>query len=106
MVGDDYGIRWLPTYVERTGRNIKLLATFPPINRMLSASEHPFPADTLRYDTMYVETGRYLRQMISDVQIAGGRIEVKKFATPADIAPLPETLVFNCTGPRQPRAVQ
>ena len=47
---------------------------------------------------MYVETGRYLRQMIRDVQIAGGKIEVRKFATPADIAALPESLVFNCTG--------
>jgi glycine/D-amino acid oxidase-like deaminating enzyme len=32
------------------------------------------------------------------VQIAGGKIEVRKFATPADIAALPESLVFNCTG--------
>jgi len=47
---------------------------------------------------MYVETGRYLRQMIRDVQVAGGRIEVRRFASPADIAALPERLVFNCTG--------
>jgi glycine/D-amino acid oxidase-like deaminating enzyme len=47
---------------------------------------------------MYVETGRYLRQMVRDVQAAGGRIEVRRFATPADIAALPEALVFNCTG--------
>jgi glycine/D-amino acid oxidase-like deaminating enzyme len=66
---------------------------------MLTARENPFPwSGTLRYDTMYIETGRYLRQMIRDVQIAGGRIEVRKFATPADIAALPESLVFNCTG--------
>jgi len=47
---------------------------------------------------MYIETGRYLRQMMRDVQIAGGKIEVRKFATPADIAGLPESLVLNCTG--------
>jgi len=52
----------------------------------------------MRYDTMYVETGRYLRQMLRDVQVAGGKIVVRKFATPADIAALPEGLVFNCTG--------
>lgn len=99
MIGDDYGIRWLPTYVEAESPEAKLLQTFPPIDRMLSPAEHPFPwPDTLRYDTMYVETGRYLRQMIRDVQVAGGKIEVRKFATPADIASLPETLVFNCTG--------
>ena len=36
--------------------------------------------------------------MIRDVQIAGGKIEVRRFATAADIAALPETLVINCTG--------
>jgi glycine/D-amino acid oxidase-like deaminating enzyme len=99
MVGDDYGVRWLPTYVETSSPEAMLLATFPPVNRMLARAEHPFRGESmLRYDTMYVETGRYLRQMIRDVQIAGGTIEVRRFATPADIAALPEKLVFNCTG--------
>jgi glycine/D-amino acid oxidase-like deaminating enzyme len=99
MVGEEYGVRWLPTYVETDSPEAKTIATFPPINRMLSADENPFPwKSTLRYDTMYVETGRYLRQMIRDVQIAGGKFEVRKFASPADISSLPETLIFNCTG--------
>jgi len=99
MVGEDYGIRWLPTYVESDSPEAKTIATFPPINRMLTAAENPFPwASTLRYDTMYIETGRYLRQMVRDVQIAGGRFVVRKFASPNEIAALPESLVFNCTG--------
>lgn len=99
MVGEDYGIRWLPTYVETDSPEAKLLDTFPPFNRMLTPAEHPFPLDSvLRYDTMYVETGRYLREMLKDVRISGGKVEVRKFATPADIAALPEKLVFNCTG--------
>ncbi|MFL6740236.1 MAG: FAD-dependent oxidoreductase [Sphingomicrobium sp.] len=99
MVGEDYGIRWLPTYVERDSPEAQLLDTFPPVNRMLTPAEHPFHwAAALRYDTMYVETGRYLRQMVRDVQIAGGKIEVRRFGTPADIASLPEGLVINCTG--------
>lgn len=99
MVGDDYGIRWLPTYVERDSPEAQLLEDFPPVNRLLSTSEHPFPwASTLRYDTMYVEMGRYLRQMTRDVQIAGGKIEVRTFGSPAEIASLPERLVINCSG--------
>jgi glycine/D-amino acid oxidase-like deaminating enzyme len=99
MVGDDYGIRWLPTYVQSGSPEDKVIANFPPVNRMLSRAEHPFPLDSVRrYDTMYVETGRYLRQMTRDVQVAGGKIEVRKFATAADIVSLPENLVFNCTG--------
>jgi glycine/D-amino acid oxidase-like deaminating enzyme len=99
MIGDDYGVHWLPTYVESGSPEEKVIATFPSVNRMLSLAEHPFPLDSVRrYDTMYVETGRYLRQMLRDVQIAGGKVEVHRFATPADIAALPEGLVFNCTG--------
>jgi D-amino-acid oxidase len=99
MVGEDYGIRWLPTYVESDAPEAQPIAYFPPVNRVLSQAEHPFPLhNVIRYDTMYVETGRYLRQMLRDVQLAGGKIEVRRFAIPADIAALPETLVFNCTG--------
>ena len=99
MVGDDYGVRWLPTYVESDSPEEKVIATFPPVNRMLRTAEHPFPIDSMRrYDTLYVETGRYLRQMLTDFQVAGGTIAIRKFATPADIAALSESLVFNCTG--------
>ena len=99
MVGEDYGVRWLPTYVERDTAEAQLLATFPPINRMLTRAEHPFPLEhVLRYDTMYIEVGRYLRQMMRDVEIAGGKFAIRRFATPADVFALGETLVFNCTG--------
>lgn len=98
MVGEDYGIRWLPTYSEGD-KEPPLLPTFPPASRALAPAEHPFPVERLyRFDTLYVETGRYLRQMVRDVATAGGRFEIRRFATPAEIAPLPERLVFNCTG--------
>jgi glycine/D-amino acid oxidase-like deaminating enzyme len=98
MVGADYGIEWLPTYTQGSPET-PLLATFPPLNRRLEPGEHPFPlAEVSRYDTLYVETGRYLRQLMRDIQIAGGRIAVRDFASPADLTALPERLVFNCTG--------
>ena len=99
MVGEDYGVRWLPTYVEDDEPEAQLLPDFPPVNRVLGPGEHPFPLDTVvRYDTMYVETGRFLRQMLRDIRAAGGGIEVRKFAAPAELAALGERLVFNCTG--------
>ncbi|MEQ7873828.1 FAD-dependent oxidoreductase [Sphingomonas sp. ASV193] len=99
MVGDDYGIRWLPTYIESDAPEAKPIASFPPVNRLLGRGEHPFPLDSVvRFDTMYVEVGRYLRQMIRDVMQAGGTFAVRRFAAPADLAALPERLVFNCTG--------
>lgn len=99
MVGDDYGIRWLPTFQESNGAGPVRLAAYHPNARRLGPTEHPFPVErVLRFDTMYVEVGRFLRELTRDVQIAGGRIDVRRFATPADIAALPERLVFNCTG--------
>jgi glycine/D-amino acid oxidase-like deaminating enzyme len=99
LVGDDFGIRWLPTYRETRTADPPRVDPYHPGSRRLSRAEHPFPAEHMvRYDTMYVETGRFLRQLSRDVQIAGGRIAVRKFGSPSDIAALPETLVFNCTG--------
>lgn len=98
MVGEDYGIRWLPTYAEGDPET-PFVPNFPPLNRALTPAEHPFAAERVyRYDTLYVEPGRFLRQVLEDVQLAGGRIAVRRFETPADIAALAEPLVFNCTG--------
>jgi glycine/D-amino acid oxidase-like deaminating enzyme len=98
MVGDDYGIRWLPTYQESASL-ARWRDGFHPAARALTQAEHPFPVERMiRYDTMYVETGRFLRQLTRDVQIAGGRFEIRRFATAADMAALGERLVFNCTG--------
>ncbi|MGI8931912.1 MAG: NAD(P)/FAD-dependent oxidoreductase, partial [Sphingomicrobium sp.] len=99
MTGDDYGIRWLPTYAERGGDNPGPLDRYRVGLKQLPREEHPFPVDGIvRFDTMYAETGRLLRQLMRDFQIAGGRFVVRHFAAPADIASLAELLVFNCTG--------
>ncbi|WP_421845933.1 FAD-dependent oxidoreductase [Mycobacterium sp.] len=98
LVGDDYGVRWLPTYTDSIAEQPPF-AGFPPNMRTLSGDEHPFAIDTVAaYDTMYVETGRYLQRLIRDVQAAGGRIYVREFRTVGDISGLEEQLVFNCTG--------
>ena len=47
---------------------------------------------------MLIEPNIYLRQLMRDILLSGGRIHVRSFASPQDIAALPETLVFNCTG--------
>ncbi len=99
LVGDDYGVRWLPTYQESSSAISQLLPGFPPDSRMLTHDDHPFPVDHVAYfETMYIETGRYLRQLIRDIRTAGGKIHTRDFATAADLTSLPERLVFNCTG--------
>lgn len=100
MVGDEYGVRWLPTYIETDDDPAPRYMARAGVGwRRLGRSEHPFPLDRMvRYQTMYVETGRYLQQLTRDVLRAGGTIRLRKFATPADVAALPESLIFNCTG--------
>ena len=99
MVGEDYGIRWLPTYEQSSNVGPSELDAYYPNSRLLTAAQHPFPIEPMvRFDTMYVETGRFLHQLTEDVLVAGGKIHVRDFSSPADIEALSETLVFNCTG--------
>ncbi|HET9813893.1 MAG TPA: FAD-dependent oxidoreductase [Sphingomicrobium sp.] len=99
MVGDEYGIRWLPTYEETDNLGPSPMDPYYPATRRLSQAEHPFPLDSVvRFETMYVETGHFLRQAMRDISIAGGRFEVREFANPQAILGLSERLVFNCTG--------
>ena len=35
---------------------------------------------------------------MKDIQVAGGRFEIRRFATPDDLQSLRENLIFNCTG--------
>ncbi len=104
MTGDEYGVRWLPTYLEAQGEGGEqtaptLLAPYEPDFARLGPGQHPFPVErVVRFTTMYAEVGHLLRQLIRDVRIAGGRFVIRDFATPADVAALPENLVFNCTG--------
>lgn len=99
MVGDEYGIRWLPTYEETDDIGPSPMDAYFPNTRRVPVGDHPFPLEKVAaWEKMYVETGRFLRQMMRDIHIAGGRIEVRRFSTPADIANLGERVVFNCTG--------
>jgi D-amino-acid oxidase len=100
MAGEEYGIRWLPTYNETNGSlEPPLLPTFPRAARMLGPDEHPFPVENLsRYETLYVEMDLFLQRMLRDIRSAGGRIALRSFASPAEIDALPENLAFNCTG--------
>ena len=97
LVGDDWGVRWLTTYVEREPE-AKITATFPPAARAVAARANPFGRPMSRYDTLYTETGRFLRRLLNEIEADGGRLVLHRFTGPAELAALPERLVFNCTG--------
>ncbi|MEE4201781.1 FAD-dependent oxidoreductase [Erythrobacter sp.] len=99
-VGEDTGIRWLTTYDETRGRGLgPVEARIMPARRLLQRGEHPFPVDEVReWRTMYVETGRWLDHLMRDVRLAGGRMVRRRFQNGGEVAALPESLIFNCTG--------
>lgn len=98
LVGDDWGVRWLTTYTEGAEPEGRLTATFPPAARAVPERENPFGRPMARYDTLYTETGRFLRRLLNEIEADGGRLLLRRFDGLADVAALPERLVFNCTG--------
>lgn len=103
LVGDEYGVRWMRNY-ELSRNPIRAegeegIAPLQPEARLLGPGDHPFDYPHVRqFDSMIVEPPRFLRQIERDLRLAGARIAVRNFASPADVAALPERLVFNCTG--------
>ncbi|HVF37108.1 MAG TPA: FAD-dependent oxidoreductase [Sphingomicrobium sp.] len=101
QVGEHHGIRWLPTYEEtrRTSVPSDWMDPYYPGARMLRPDEHPFRfANVMMFDTMYVETPRFMAQLMSEVLRGGSTIRLRRFETLADLAGLPEQTLVNCTG--------
>lgn len=104
MIGDEYGVRWMTNYLVSetpSGESTtdRLMQSMLPEARTLPAGAHGLDWPYVgKFDGMLIEPPRFLRAMLRDVRIAGGRIEVREFHSPDEVAALPETLVFNCTG--------
>jgi len=96
----DFGIRWIENY------SLSDDAHRPPPNFVLypdavdlAPREHPFPYRyARRFTTMLIETSTYMRTLLQEFLIAGGRVVVREFPNRAALATLEEPLIFNCTG--------
>ena len=107
MVGQRYGIRWLPNYSmgDAPIANGGLLSLDSPLRdllpdmRDLQPAENPFPFPAVRqFQTMMIEPNTYLPAVMEDFRIAGGQIQVREFAGVADLQELPQQVIVNCTG--------
>ena len=108
LAGDLYGVRWLPLYSLSTSGPYQARH---PIARRARWSrctrrrrrwrrgEHPFavPYARRRY-SMLIEPAIYLSALLRDFLGAGGRVAVREFHQPQELAGLSEALIFNCTG--------
>jgi glycine/D-amino acid oxidase-like deaminating enzyme len=108
LAGDQYGVRWLPTYSLSTqGPRTAPSPDSPysevdplyPEPRQLTGAANPFrvPYAYRRY-SMLIEPAIYLNALLRDFQIAGGRVVVREFAGARELMSLRETLIFNCSG--------
>ena len=108
LISPKYGISWINLYslmnempaagtAQGTGR--LLPSEFRPGRVILQPGEHPFPS---RYassrPSMRIEPSIYLDALMSDFVLFGGRIVIRKFDTPRDMAALEEPVIVNCTG--------
>ena len=108
LAGDPYGVRWLPVYsLSSSGpftpaRPENLYSEIEPLfpeTERLGPGQHPFGQlyARKRY-SMLIEPAIYLNALVRDFQIAGGRIRIREFHGPEEIAALPESVIYNCTG--------
>jgi D-amino-acid oxidase len=108
LAGDPYGVRWMPVYslsadgpftpAPAASAYSEIEPLFPE-TQQLGPGQHPFGAlyARKRY-SMLIEPAIYLNALVGDFQIAGGRIVIREFHSPAEIMALRETIIYNCTG--------
>lgn len=104
LVGTEYGVRWTDTYEMISGdaslnREITGGAQLYPQTEIFRDPEHYFGFPYARqFSTMMIEPHTYLRALLRDFYVAGGKIVVKDFKKREEVARLQEPIVFNCTG--------
>ncbi len=110
MVGSTYGVLWIDNYSLRRDD----AASFPELDyamrvgiadlyadvETIDPASVPFAGfkEIRRFTTMLMEPNTFLPAVERDFLLQGGRIEVRDFRTPSQIAALGESVVFNCTG--------
>ena len=108
MAGAGYGVTWIdnfnlvnelrtpsPPSPDRPAPLPQLL----PDEVVLQPGEHQFPTKyALWSPSLRIEPSIYLDALVRDFRLWGGKIVIRKFDTPRDLAALREPIVINCTG--------
>ncbi|HWS89860.1 MAG TPA: FAD-dependent oxidoreductase [Pyrinomonadaceae bacterium] len=103
-VGPEYGVRWLETYTLRTepeppghepagGTEL-----YPEIRRYADSRTFSGYSHVRRFTSLMIEPQIYLRALLRDFHVAGGKVVIGELKTREEVARLPERVVFNCTG--------
>lgn len=106
LIGPKYGVTWVTQYQPtdngdppRPQENPILPAEFSGPRVVLGPGEHPFPTKfAIQREEMRIEPSIYLDALMADFLNWGGKVVIRKFDTPADVAKLTENVIVNCTG--------
>ena len=105
LAGPKYGISWImnyaPTENEGAGRggNALMPESIQNPRVILQPGEHPFPTRfAIERPEMRIEPSIYLDALMHDFLMWGGKVVIRKFETPNDVAALNENVIVNCTG--------
>ncbi len=108
LAGPHFGVSWLDNYSltdtlpgEQPGTPDRpnLNAGLTVGREVFQPGEHPFATKyAIRSPQIRIEPSIYLENLMRDFTLFGGRIIVRKFETPRDLAALREPIVVNCTG--------
>jgi len=75
------------------------IADLTPGSQEMPPGSTPFPTKYVRRTTsLTFNVANYSRQLVEEFQIAGGRIEMREFHVPGELATLPQSTILNCTG--------
>ena len=108
MAGPHFGVSWLDNYslLDELPGDPSRLPEWPNLNaglvigrQVFGPGEHPFPTKyAVLSPQIRIEPSIYLDNLMRDFKLFGGRIVVRKFDTPRELAALSEPIVMNCTG--------
>jgi len=108
LAGPHFGVSWLDNYalVDEPPAEQPSTPARPNLNAGLTVGgelfgpgEHPFGTKyAIRSPQIRIEPSIYLENLMRDFVLFGGRIVIRKFDTPRELAALGEPVVINCTG--------
>jgi glycine/D-amino acid oxidase-like deaminating enzyme len=106
LIGPKYGVTWVTQYQPsdngappRPQENPILPAELSGPRVVLGPGEHPFPTKyAIQREEMRIEPSIYLDALMNDFLNWGGKVVIRKFDTPQEIAGLGENVIVNCTG--------
>lgn len=105
LTGPKYGISWIMNYaptdneMAARGSNVLMPDDISNPRVLLQPGEHPFPTRfAIERPEMRIEPSIYLDALMHDFLQWGGKVVIRRFETPRDVATLTESLVINCTG--------